>query len=298
MSPMSVQFSTYDRSSRTDSSHDRRGAAADLPEARDAGLDHEPAVHVVGVPRDLAGERGARADERHRPAEHVEQLRQLVEAVAAQEPADAGHPRVGGHLEQHLVAGVAPRLEIGQQLLGVVDHRAELEQPELAAVQADAHLAEQHRPVARGGCAIAMAAMSGLRTMRPTAASSRSSAALGQALALAVARRLDVDQREPGDRAGLDARADDVDDARREHEVLAPGLELPRDALDDRGRQFVGARDRHGVGLHGCQGVRDRQHDRHDRDVGAAHRPCPAAERHARAHDEVAGARGARAAHR
>ena len=72
--------------------------------------------------------------------------------------------------------------------------------------------------------------------------------ALREPLSLAVARRLDVDQREPGDGAGLDARAGDIDDARREHEVLPAGLEHPRDPLDAGRGELVGAGDRDGVG--------------------------------------------------
>ena len=57
---------------------------------RGAACDVCAGAYGVGVARDLAGQRGPRADERHRPAEHVEQLRQLVEAVAAQERARCG----------------------------------------------------------------------------------------------------------------------------------------------------------------------------------------------------------------
>jgi len=44
----------------------------------------------LGLPR----ERGSRADERHLAANDVQQLRQLVDAGAAQAPADLGDPGV------------------------------------------------------------------------------------------------------------------------------------------------------------------------------------------------------------
>ena len=43
----------------------------------------------------VVGDRvGPRADDRHGAAEHVEELRQLVERGAPQDPADAGHARI------------------------------------------------------------------------------------------------------------------------------------------------------------------------------------------------------------
>ena len=61
-------------------------AAADLPQAGDARLDGEAREPVLGVALDLVLDRRARADQRHVAAQHVPQLRQLVEARAAQEP--------------------------------------------------------------------------------------------------------------------------------------------------------------------------------------------------------------------
>ena len=58
------------------------------------GVDVEPAC---GPARDLVGlveDERPRADEAHLAAQHVPELRQLVEAALAQERADAGDARV------------------------------------------------------------------------------------------------------------------------------------------------------------------------------------------------------------
>ena len=71
------------------------------------------------------------------PREHVEELRQLVEAGLADEAADAGDARIAlGH-------------ELGRIGVGLVDvHRAELEDLDQLVVEAVALLAEQHRALA------------------------------------------------------------------------------------------------------------------------------------------------------
>ena len=62
-------------------------ACLDLPEAGDAG------THVVTGPQlaveelDLFGQRRARTDEAHVTLEHVDQLRDLVDARALEDPA-------------------------------------------------------------------------------------------------------------------------------------------------------------------------------------------------------------------
>ena len=64
------------------------------------------------------------------PLQHVDQLRQLVERRAAQQPPDARDARVVGDLEQ--AVGLVEVQQLGLAGLGVVDHRAELEDPERA----------------------------------------------------------------------------------------------------------------------------------------------------------------------
>ena len=103
-----------------------------------------PALHLVAqhVARDLAAELldedrplGTRPDEAHVAAQHVPELRQLVEAGAAQEGAEARAARV--------VA--APSRPAPSRCLGVGAHRAELEHVEDAAVEPHALLAVEDR---------------------------------------------------------------------------------------------------------------------------------------------------------
>jgi hypothetical protein len=123
--------------------------AAHLPHAGDPRAHREAAALPRLVLRDLARDRRPRADDGHLAAQHVDELRQLVDAELAHEPADRGDPRIVLDLE-HRAALLVLLLERRAQLLGVHDHRPELEHVEEAAVQPDALLLEEHRP-ARGG---------------------------------------------------------------------------------------------------------------------------------------------------
>src|SRR5215208_616006 len=86
------------------------------------------------VELDLGWERRARTDDPHLAAQHVDQVRQLVERITAQEPADPRHPRVlrrDGGADPDRVDPLA--------------HGAELEQVEDDAVLADAPLPVEDR---------------------------------------------------------------------------------------------------------------------------------------------------------
>ena len=84
---------------------------------------------------DLHRQRRARADQRHLAAQHVHQVRQLIERGASQQRAHARDARV-----------VRVDREAGPDVLRAVDHRAQLQHVELATVQAAAALAVDHRP--------------------------------------------------------------------------------------------------------------------------------------------------------
>src|SRR3546814_4689133 len=75
---------------------------------------------------------GPRADEAHLAAQHVEELRQLVQPRLADERADAGHAVVvGGRPARHAIA------------LGIGAHATKLDQAETLPALADAHLPVQ-----------------------------------------------------------------------------------------------------------------------------------------------------------
>ena len=110
----------------------------------------DPHVHFHVIPRysesrewagmtladqgvDLLLDRGARADDRHLPPQHVHEVGQLVEREAAQEGADARDARVVVDLEERPAAlHLVLVRELEAPGLGVLDHRPELHDPELA----------------------------------------------------------------------------------------------------------------------------------------------------------------------
>src|SRR6185312_15020896 len=74
----------------------------------------------------LVDDERSRADEAHLTAEHVPQLRELVQAALAQEVSDAGDARVAGlGLEQWAVYLVQVQHGVALRL-GALVHRAEL----------------------------------------------------------------------------------------------------------------------------------------------------------------------------
>ena len=85
-----------------------------------------------------------RADDAHLSGEHVEQLRQLVEAGAAQDAAERRHARIVAHLE-HRPVHLVQAIQRGALLLGAVSHGAELQHRERMAVEAAPALHVEHR---------------------------------------------------------------------------------------------------------------------------------------------------------
>ena len=100
-------------------------ALRDLPPAGDAGLHGKALQVVLGVLRHLVGQRRARAHDGHLAQEHVDELRELVDGVLADELADPGDARVLFHLE-HGAGDLVLPLELGEALVGVLVHAAEL----------------------------------------------------------------------------------------------------------------------------------------------------------------------------
>src|SRR5262249_33754954 len=115
----------------------RAGAAADLPQPCDPRADQQIITAIAAVAIKLRARDRTRADEAHVAAQHVEQLRQLVEARLAQERANLGYPRINAQL-----LTLAPlrrriwirRENVGETLLAVDRHRAKLEALEASAL--------------------------------------------------------------------------------------------------------------------------------------------------------------------
>src|SRR3954468_17202450 len=123
----------------------RHARAEHLPGARHARREVQPAaIQSEDLSVLLANER-TWADEAHLAPQHVEELRQLVERRLAEKPADPGHAWIAGELEHpgRALAHLAEREQVVLAFLRADGHRAELDDPEVAAVAADADLAKQ-----------------------------------------------------------------------------------------------------------------------------------------------------------
>src|SRR5438477_104944 len=83
----------------------------------------------------------SRADDAHVPAQHVPELKQLVELRGAQEPADAGLLRLGQPRQLLAVEGADPHL-------GLRLERAKLDHREDLPATADARTAIEHTATA------------------------------------------------------------------------------------------------------------------------------------------------------
>ena len=105
-------------------------------------------------------------------------------------------------------------------------------------------------------------------------------------------RRLHMDQRQPGDRPGVDPRTRHVGQRRRQHQVDAGALELPAQAPQAGRGELAGRRHRDGVDAGRLGRLEDRAERADHRHVAEAlrHR-CEQAVRDAGAHDVVPGVR-------
>ncbi len=120
-------------------------AAADLHGPGQAGLDGQPAAMIVAVKLHDALFFRPRPDQAHLPPQHIVKLRQFVEACAAQNAPDTRYARIVCNLKGRLLCQLAQVNQGVKPLLGAVDHAAQLENAETAAILADAHLAEEDR---------------------------------------------------------------------------------------------------------------------------------------------------------
>ena len=84
----------YSRSTASRSSKVEGAAAEDLHRAGHARPGRQPEAMLGPVALDELDLLGPRADEAHVAPQHVDELRQLVEARAGAGAPDAGHPRI------------------------------------------------------------------------------------------------------------------------------------------------------------------------------------------------------------
>ena len=111
-------------------------AAADLPEAGEAGFDAQAAaMGKVAEPFDFIHREGTLTDEAHIAVQDIQELGEFIEAVFAEEPANGGDAGVVCNLEDrtaHFVHG----FELMFILLGVGYHGAEFIKGKGAAILA------------------------------------------------------------------------------------------------------------------------------------------------------------------
>ena len=96
-----------------------------MPPSGDAGLHGQALQVILGVLLHLARQRRARAHDGHLAQEYVEELRELVDGVLADELPDLGDAGVLLHLE-HRAGDLVLPLELGEAFVGVPVHGAEL----------------------------------------------------------------------------------------------------------------------------------------------------------------------------
>ena len=101
------------------------GSARHLPRTGNTRLhQHTSGIRLVVLCHFL-GQRRARAHHAHVALEHVQELRELVDGVLADELPDLGDARIVLHLE-HGACDLVLLLELGEALVGVLVHGAKL----------------------------------------------------------------------------------------------------------------------------------------------------------------------------
>ena len=146
MSSHGDQRSMYSRSISDPAVELRQVAALDLPQSGDPRLHREaPAVPDVVRRRPRRGSGGRGPTRLISPTRTFQSCGSSSRLDRRRKRPIARDPRIGGHLER-VAADLVLALEVVEHALGVGDHRAEFDQAEPSAVEADALLAEEDRP--------------------------------------------------------------------------------------------------------------------------------------------------------
>src|SRR5881628_714775 len=122
------------------------GAPAYGPQARDARADAQDLPGALAEIRHFVRDDRPRPDETHVAPEHIEDLRQLVDAELAEESTDASDPRVVPELSRPLPFAellLVARDVVHERVFCVPDHRPELDERELDVVAPYPSLHEQ-----------------------------------------------------------------------------------------------------------------------------------------------------------
>lgn len=130
-----------------------RIAVSNLPPAGNPGLHSQTLQIVFRVLRHLIRQWRTGPHDRHLSQEHVQELRELVNRVLADELTDLGDAGVLLHLE-HGPGDLVLPLELGQALVGVLIHGAELPHAEGGQATVGAGLAHANLAVERVALAL------------------------------------------------------------------------------------------------------------------------------------------------
>src|SRR5262245_27445676 len=123
--------------------------AADLPEASQPRLDAQaPPMRQVVESSDFIQLQRPRTHQAHFTAHHIHQLREFVDAVVADKPADGCDAWIVTQL-QYRAGHLVEDFQFVLALLGVGDHRAEFHHHKRLSIQPGALLAEQNRSARR-----------------------------------------------------------------------------------------------------------------------------------------------------
>src|SRR5574340_1037258 len=129
---------------------ERQGTPSiDLPKTGQAGPDAEsPAVPICAEFLEITNGERAGSDQTHIPFEHVDELRQFVEAGLSEEPSDGRDPRVMRYFKGrslHLIQ----MLKFGLLKLCVRDHGPKLQAPKAPLIESRSFLNEEDRAEGR-----------------------------------------------------------------------------------------------------------------------------------------------------
>ena len=185
-------------------------------------------------------------DDAHIPSEHIDELREFVKAVLPQDAADAGHSRVVLELDRITRRGnEIEALQVGDQSIGTLDHRAELDHLERLAVEPDALAEIEHRPRAAGPDEQSDQEQNRQSAEQDKAREHGVEQSFLEPLGPLVLGLLHVDEGQPGEGPHVQSLTGHVDDAGGNQQVDVHLLQLPGQRRQFRTDQLLARCHRH-----------------------------------------------------
>ncbi len=206
-------------------------------------------------------------------------MRELIDAVPAEDSADGGDPGVLAHLEQHAAGALVDGQQVLELSVRPVDHRAELQHRKGLSVGADAFRRVEDGALAGqfdgDGSGDEHRCCGDQRRQREHEVEGL----LLKAVRPFVLRLVDMQQRQPAGQAQGQPSLGDVHDAGRHHQVDVAGLQLPQQFPDPVHPKVIRLGHRDGVRAAAADRRRHLGLVAQDRDLAAADRQGVAARR-------------------